>query len=151
MRRVVLRAFLLLGILGAIPALAVPPNTYGPVIHWLDTSTKSDIPESKRVYVIGPENGTGISGPYASPMLPRHAQNRRVFPFTRGMTLADVVRKVPVAPGKITCLAVYRAGAKPDDKPVFTGRRSDWWIAFFAVRPRDVIHLYYYDQPLAPS
>jgi hypothetical protein len=56
-----------------------------------------------------------------------------------------MLRQVPTDTKKVLGIGVYRAGAQPDYEPVFTARRGDLAIAHFAVRPRDIIHLFYID------
>ncbi len=129
---------------------AFPLYSHDAVMQWEDARIKSDVPEAYRIYVLWP-SGIGISGgPYGSPILvPSTACH--IILFKPGMTTGDVFRQVPADPKKVLGVNVYRAGAKPDDKPVFTAWRGNWSMGSFALRPHDVVHLFYRHQPLMPN
>jgi hypothetical protein len=134
-----------------VPAWAIQPCTYDRFVQWADANIKSDIPEPNRVYVMGPDQGRGISGgPSGTPLLLIPVTVRHAVRITPGMTLADVLRQVPTDAEKVLGMNVYRAGPQPDYKPVFTARRGDSAIAHFAVQPRDIIHLFYIDPNVPP-
>ncbi len=90
-----------------------------------------------------------MSGPNGTPLLLIPVVARHTVQFRSGQTLVDVLRQVPTDSKKVLGMNVYRADGNPDYDPVFSARRGDRSIASFAVRPRDIIHLFYID-PNAP-
>ena len=150
----IFRTIIFLGVLCTVPSWAMPPYTYDRLVKWADANITSDLPESSRVYVMGPDQGQGVSGgPSGTPVLLIPVTVRHAIQITCGMTLADVLSQVPTDTKKVLGTNVYRAGAQPDYDPVFTARRGDSAIAHFAVQPRDIIHLFYIDPnvPLLPN
>lgn len=142
-----------LGVLCTVPAWAMPYYTYNRLVQWADANIKSDILKPNRVYVMGPDQGQGVSGPNGTPMLLIPVTVRHAMEIARGMTLADVLGQIPTDTKKVLGMNVYRADAQPDYAPVFTARRGDSAIAHFTVQPRDIIHLFYIDPnvPLLPN
>ncbi len=131
----------------------MPLYSHDGVVRWEDAKIKSDIPEPIRVYVLLPGNEPGIGGgPNGTPVLLPSA-DCRIVRFTLGLTVADVLRRVPTDAKKVLGINVYRTSAQPDRDPVFTAKRGDLAVAHFAIQPGDIIHLFYMDPnvPLRPN
>ena len=144
MRNGIFPALLVLGVICAVPAMAMPPFSYDSAARWADETVTSDIPKAERVYILGPDK---VTETYTLDGLPaRHDEEvRHAVLFRSGLTVAQVLRNIRIDPKRHYFVNVYRAGAVQSPPPCFQAEAGNAKLGKFVLQRRDIVEVVYYD------
>jgi hypothetical protein len=131
-----MKTILALVLFGMVTAVASPPFRYDSARAWAEKTVQTDIPESKRIYLFGPER---VAEAYSLDGKPaaREVDMRHILSADSVRTVHDIWRQVPLDLKGTWMLSVYRASAQIE--PVYRLSKADVFVSTFPLQPGDVV------------
>jgi hypothetical protein len=123
-------------LLSSAIALAGPSFQYDSARTWTEETVKTDIPKSKRIYLLGPELVTetySLNGKATK----HDVEMRRILSVDSATTVQNIWKQFQLDLKGTWILSVYRASHQIE--PVYTTSKKEVFNSTFPLMARDVI------------